>query len=130
MSDRLVTYLTLEDLYAAVEAITGDPRAAVRDHGLLASAAARPAMTVYGEDAYPDIATKAAALAHSIVTSHPLVDGNKRLGLVAVRLFYGLNNVRLEATQDQKVDLILTIADGTLRDVDKIADELRSWQTA
>lgn len=126
MSTPHVEYLDLEDLYAVVEALVGH-RHAVRDHGLLAAAVERPRATVFGEDAYPDLPTKAAALVHSLVTSHPLVDGNKRLGLVALRLFYGLNGVRLEASQDDKVALILAIAEGSLREVEQIAHVVRSW---
>ena len=100
----------------------------IRDPGLLAAAIARPQASVFGEDAYPTLADKAAALAHSLVTSHPLLDGNKRVGLVAVRLFYALNAVTTRASQDEKVELIMAIADGTLRDVAKIAAVLRTWE--
>ncbi|WP_224769466.1 type II toxin-antitoxin system death-on-curing family toxin [Nocardioides ochotonae] len=124
-----VVYLTMDDLYAVVEAITAGQAGAVRDHGLLASAAARPATSIYGEEPYPDLSTKAAALLHSLVTSHPLVDGNKRLALVATRLFYALNDVSIVATEDEKVELILAVEDGTLREVDKIGATLRRWET-
>lgn len=60
---------------------------ALRDRGLLASAAARPQTTVFGEDAYPSFAEKAAALMHSLARNHPLVDGNRRLAWAATRVF-------------------------------------------
>jgi death-on-curing protein len=82
---------------------------------------------VYGEDAYPDLDTKAAALLHSIVTGHALVDGNKRLGWVGVRLFYRLNEWDLRAPADEAIDLVAAIADGALRDVRAIADRLGAW---
>lgn len=121
-----LTYLSLEDMFALVEAACGPD--SVRDPGLLAAAVARPQATVFGEDAYPTLADRAAALGHSLATSHPLVDGNKRAGLVAIRLFYGLNGVPLVASQDEKVALILAIDDGSLREVSKIAGVLRGWE--
>ena len=120
----MTEYLRLDDLFV-VEAALGSP--GVRDVGLLESALARPRTSVFGDDAYPTLAMKAAALVHSIVTNHALVDGNKRLGLVALRLFVGMNDHDLVATQDEKFDLIMAIADGSLRDVEDIADRVGSF---
>jgi death-on-curing protein len=111
-------YLRLEDLLA-IESALGAP--GIRDVGLLDSACARPASTVFGDDAYPTLPLKAAALTHSIVTNHALVDGNKRLGLIALRLLLGMNDHDLVASQDEKFDLIMAIADGSLHDVTQIA---------
>lgn len=102
-------------------------RPEVRDWGLLEAALARPKASVFGEDAYPGLNGKAAALLHSLVTNHALVDGNKRVGLVAVLLFYGMNGCDLTATEDERVELILAIADGRLSDVEKIAERLAPW---
>lgn len=120
----MTEYLRLDDLLA-IEAALGSP--GVRDVGLLESALARPQATVFGDDAYPSLALKAAALVHSIVTNHALVDGNKRLGLVALRLFVGMNDHDIVATQDEKFDLIMAIAGGDIRDVEDIADRVRSF---
>ena len=79
MSDAEVEYLDVEDLVELARLLLGNPPP-IRDMGLLGSAAARPQTTVFGEDAYPDIWTKAAALLQSVVKNHPLIDGNKRLG--------------------------------------------------
>jgi death-on-curing protein len=121
-----IEHLTEDDLYALIDAELG--ARVVRDPGLLASALARPRATVFGEDAYPGLASKAAALMHSLVTSHPLVDGNKRIGLAAALLFYGLNGVRLEATDDQLFDLTMSIAEGRLGDVEAIARILEAGE--
>jgi death-on-curing protein len=119
-------YLSLDDLLAAADAALGrSPE--VRDIGILEAAVARPRASVYGEDAYPDLDAKAAALLHSVVTGHALVDGNKRLGWVSVRLFYRLNGKDLHAPIDEAFDLVASIADGTLRDVPEIAARLRPW---
>ncbi|MGH3332690.1 MAG: type II toxin-antitoxin system death-on-curing family toxin [Nocardioidaceae bacterium] len=120
-------YLDLDDLFVTIERTLGPGTGQVRDQGLLASALARPQATVFGEEAYSTLHAKAAALMHSLVTSHPLVDGNKRVGLVAMLLFYGLNDHRLDASDDELFDLTMAIADGTLAEVEKIAERLAMW---
>lgn len=120
-------FLTVEDLLAAAAAALGDQEVLVRDHGLLAAAAVRPAATVFGEDAYPSLEGKGAALLSSLVRNHALVDGNKRLGWVGLRLFYLLNDSDLSAPEDDAFDLIMRIADGTLVDVEQIAAILENW---
>lgn len=122
----MTEFLRLEDL-VAIEVALGSP--GVRDAGLLESALARPRATIYGSEAYPTLPLKAAALVHSIVTNHALVDGNKRLGLVALRLFLGMNDLDLDATQDEKFQFIMAIASGTLREVEEIATWIESRLT-
>jgi len=119
-------HLDLEDLLIAAEMSLGEP-AQVRDIGILEAAVARTRASVYGADAYPDLDAKAAALLHSIVTGHALIDGNKRLGWVSVRLFYRLNGRDLRVPIDDAEALVVAIADGSLRDVPEIADRLRPW---
>lgn len=122
----MTEYLTVEDLLiVAVHATGAQPL--VRDYGLLASAAARPATCVFGADAYRDLWTKAAALGHSLISNHPLLDGNKRLGWVAIRTFLELNGVpRLRADIDEAERLVLDIASGDVDDVAEIAKRLRT----
>jgi len=86
----------------------------LRDRGGLEAAAARPAMTFGGEDLYPDLAAKAAALMHSLVMNHPFVDGNKRVGAHAALLFLTLNDVRCEITPEELEELTLSVARGEL----------------
>src|ERR1700743_3404655 len=93
---------------------------AVRDHGLLASAAARPRTSAFGEDAYPTFAGKAAALMHSIARNHALVDGNKRLAWAATRIFCLLNGRDLVFTVDEAEELVQSVARGEL-EVSEIA---------
>ena len=93
--------------------------------GLLGSAAARPETTVFGEDAYADLWTKAAALLQSIVESHPMVDGNKRLGWVVTAAFLELNGVRATSASDGAVySLVVAVAAGQL-ELAEIASLLR-----
>jgi len=75
-------------------------RPAVRDHGLLDSALARPRTVVFGEDAYPDVWGKAAALMESLARNHPMVDGNKRLSWYAAWVFLHLNGHALRRDFD------------------------------
>jgi death-on-curing protein len=123
---RETVYLDIDDLLVAAERALGH-HPEVRDWGLLESALARPRASVFGEDAYPEIHAKAAALLHSLVTNHALVDGYKRLSLVAMLLFYGFNDYRLTATQDERVNLVLAVAEHRLEGVEEIAQQLAGW---
>ena len=113
-------YLTLPELLHVAERTLG-PDYAVRDHGLLEAALARPQATAFGKDAYPDLEAKAAALLHSIARNHALIDGNKRLALAAVIAFCGLNGRRLTLTNDAAYDLVISVASGKLDTVEEIA---------
>lgn len=105
-----VEYLDLDDLVDLARALLGDPPP-VRDIGLLGSAAARPQTTVFGEDAYPDLLTKAAALLQSIVNNHALVDGNKRLGWLATAVFLEINGTKASrARNDDVYELVMHVA--------------------
>jgi death-on-curing protein len=121
MSD--IEYLTLDDLLVVAHAYLGRP-AEVGDYGLLESALARPQASVFGQDAYPTMHGKAAALMHSLVCNHALIDGNKRLGWTATRLFFELNGYRVAASTDDIVTLVLDVATGQLSTVTKIAERL------
>ena len=119
-----VEYLDAEDLLELARRLLGDPPP-VRDLGLLGAAAARPQASAFGEDAYPDIWSKAGALLHSIVSNHPLIDGNKRLGWLATAVFLELNEASVSTAADDEVyDLVMAVASSGLR-VDDIAEALR-----
>ena len=117
-------FLDLESLlHVAARALGEQPE--VRDHGLLESALARPRASAFGQDAYPTIHEKAAALLHSIADNHALVDGDKRLALAATVAFYGLNGLRLTLTNDEAHELVIAIATGALDDIVVIAGVLQ-----
>ena len=97
----------------------------VRDVGLLQSSLARPNTTLYGADAYASRDLKAAALMHSIVTSHPLIDGNKRTAWALMITFVLLNGFEVVAETDDAFDFVLGVATES-RDLDSIA----SWIAA
>src|SRR5688500_5942408 len=105
-----IEYLDLDDLIDLAGVLLGDPPP-IRDVGLLGSAAARPQTTAFGQDAYPDLLTKAAALLQSVVNSHALVDGNKRLGWLSTAVFLELNRVQASKISNGEVyDLVLWVA--------------------
>src|SRR4051812_4482116 len=111
-------YLTLRELLQIAERALGT-KPLVRDHGLLASALARPRVTVFERDAYPSLDLKVAALLHSLTRNHALVDGNKRLALAAALAFYGMNGLRLTLTNDEAYDLVISVAAGKLDSVEE-----------
>ena len=121
-------YLSTEDLLAIATRV-GRGESQVRDVGLLESAAARPQTTVFGDDAYPDLATKGAALLESLLRNHALVDGNKRLGWLSLVLFLALNGHRLDVPDDYAYDLVIGVAEGR-RDVAQVAAQLQQWGVA
>lgn len=86
----------------------------VRDQGLLFSALARPAAGMFGEDAYPTLAAKAAALFSSLAQNHPLFDGNKRLSLYLTFAFLRINDFRVTFTNDEAFDLVLQVAQSAI----------------
>jgi len=95
----------------------------VRDLGLLDAAVARPRSSAYGAEAYPTLPFKAAALLHSIVSSHALVDGNKRLGWLATTVLLDINGAAVQLDQDDAFRLVLTVAGEDLK-LQEIADQL------
>jgi death-on-curing protein len=118
-------YVTMADVLEAARIAVGDYQ--IRDVGLLASAIARPQMSAFGQDAYPTLSDKAAALMHSLARNHCLVDGNKRLAWVCARLFCALNSARLKApTVDEGEDLVLRVARGELDGPD-LSLALHAW---
>jgi len=82
----------------------------VRDAGLLASALERPHTTLFGEEVYPTLAEKAAAMGHAIAKYHPMLDGNKRSAWIGMNVFLELNGFDVEASVDEAFDFMLDIA--------------------
>lgn len=82
----------------------------VKDLGLLDSALARPKTSLFGEDAYPELELKAAALIHSVIKNHPMVDGNKRSSWFLLNAFLYVNGYLLEMTTEEGLELTLGVA--------------------
>ncbi len=115
-----VEYLRIESLVAYVEAKGW----VIVDFGRLDAALARPKAGYGDYEAYPTIELKAAALLHSVVCDHALLDGNKRLGVIALMAFLDLNGRDLDLTEDAFYDLVMDVATGKERDVPAIAARL------
>jgi len=98
----------------------------VRDRGTLSSTSERPASNLFGVEQYPGLINKAAALKHSIVRFHPLVDGNKRLGWLATYTFLFINDVEVIADNDQAFEFTMAVARGDLPEVEHVAKVLGS----
>ena len=120
----MTAYLSLDQILALHKAQIDEYGGShgLREKGGLESALARPQMTFGGEDLYPELADKAAALWHSLVMNHPFIDGNKRIGAMAAELFLGLNGIDLTATDDELVEITLATAKGDMN-----AEALGIW---
>ena len=118
----MTEYLSLEYILQLVRRFDLGP---IRDLGLLESAVVRPRTSLFGADAYPTLPEKAAALMESVAANHALVDGNKRLCLIAVTVFLDLNGFALELTDDEAFEFVMSVADGSTRGVPDISARLR-----
>jgi len=110
-------YLGLGDileLYRRIMEETGGVTG-VRDLNGLQSALAQPRMTFEGNDLYPSVAAKAAALGFSLIMNHPFLDGNKRVGHAAMELFLLMNGQEIAAAVDEQQETILRVAKGEMR---------------
>jgi death on curing protein len=119
-----VEFLDLDDVIELASRLLGDPPP-IGDIGLLGSAVARPRTSAFGEDAYPDLWTKAAALLQSVVKNHALVDGNKRLGWLSTAVFLEINGIEISSADNDAVyELVMDVA-ASRAGVDEIAQRLR-----
>src|SRR6478752_4495453 len=122
----MTSYLTAEEVIAIARTAVGSTPH-LRDAGLLDSACHRPSASAFGEDAYPTLIMKAAALLHSLTANHPFIDGNKRTAWLATVVFLRDNDAEViaeDAYDGAVTDLVLAIADGSLREVSDIVEQL------
>ncbi|KZM68761.1 type II toxin-antitoxin system death-on-curing family toxin [Nocardia terpenica] len=124
-----VRYLELEDVLEIASAVT-DGTAVVRDPGLLQAAVFRYRTTVFGEDAYPTVFEKAAALLESLARNHAFVDGNKRTAWTSAVVFLGLNGYRVSLSDAPVLEtypFMIAVATGELDDIGEIAARLAKF---
>ncbi|NEP52910.1 MAG: type II toxin-antitoxin system death-on-curing family toxin [Moorea sp. SIO3C2] len=117
-------YLTVSDaleLYHRIIQHSGGTEG-ISNLGALESALAQPRMTFGGEELYPTITEKAAALGFSIINNHPFIDGNKRTGHAAMEVFLVLNGFEINASVDEQEQMILQVASGQVS-----REELANW---
>lgn len=94
----------------------------VRDSGLLDSALNAPFQTFDETDLYPSLLQKGARLGYSLITNHPFVDGNKRIGIHIMLIFLEINGVEVNYTQEELIKIGLGLADGKMK-----YEELIQW---
>ena len=116
----MTNYLELEDALQQIS-VAGFY---VKDLGLLDSALARPRTTLFGDDTYPALELKAAAMVHSIIKNHAMVDGNKRTSWFMLSSFLYINGYFIEMTADQGMEFTLGIATDKLT-LDEAATMIR-----
>lgn len=100
----------------------------IRDEGLMESAISRPYQTFGGEDLYPSVFEKAAAIAESTIINHPFVDGNKRTGYLAMLAILEESKIEISVSNSEIYDFVIQISTGELR-FDQIVDWLKQNTT-
>ena len=100
-------------------------RPGVRDLGAVASAVSQPRVSVGGQDPYPTLQEKAAALGYSLIRNHGFFDGNKRIAHAAMEVFLVLNGMEIHASVDEQEQLMLSLAASEVS-----RDELTDWLRA
>jgi len=123
-------HVDIEDAIAVHEAVIkrAGTKAGVRDFALLHSAVERPKATYAGQDLYPTIFAKAAALLQSLCMNHPFTDGNKRTAWSMTHKFLWMNGYRLKSSRYEAADFMIYV-DNQKPDLKEIASWLRSHST-
>lgn len=122
----MIRYLSLQDvifLHAEIISRSGGVLGITYRPGL-ESALAQPQMSFEGEELYPTLADKAAALGHALIQNHPFLDGNKRIGQAAMEVFLVLNGHEITASVDEQEQVIFDVAKNSLS-----RSELGRWLT-
>ncbi len=123
--DKPIHYVSISDLYNINHAVTGGDTF-VRDIHLLESAVNRPKTILFGQEQFPTVLEKAAALLHSLAYHHLFADGNKRTAHIALIYFIEENHCHLTWDDDTAYQFILHVAQGELT-VEAVADALRPY---
>ncbi|OKJ55463.1 type II toxin-antitoxin system death-on-curing family toxin [Streptomyces sp. CB02115] len=118
-------YLSSEDILVIAEHACDDMQIVLRDAGLLESAAHRPSAAMFGEEAYPDLIDKAAALLQSLADNHPLFDGNRRTAWLSCVTVLAMNGVELRPDIDAAERLVIDVATGATDEIKAISQGLR-----
>jgi death-on-curing protein len=120
-------YLTLGEVLALHRRILAESGGlpGLRDLGAIASALSQPRVSVGGQDAYPTLIDKAAALGYSLIRNHGFIDGNKRIAHAAMEVFLVMNGMELRASVDDQERFMLALAAG-----DVSREALAQWLRA
>ena len=121
-----LTYLTIEDILVVAEDHVGNYE--ILKEGQLQYLVEAVAAKFGGIDLYPTLFQKASVYAHHIISGHIFLDGNKRIGMHSAILFLMLNRCSFKDNIDDSIiELGLKIADGSITDIDTIADHIQQW---
>lgn len=110
--------------YFMMKKMKDTEQAGVKNHSLLESAIHRPQQSIFGEDAYPALFDKAAALVESLVKNHCFHNGNKRTAYLEAKAFLMINGYHLKMERVFAVEFMVNIAKGEYS-LDDIAHLLR-----
>lgn len=113
-----IQYLSLEQVLSAHAVLIKryGGRHGILNQGPLESAVFRPQASAFGQEAYPTLFEKCAALGYSFIQNHPFIDGNKRTGFAAMHLMLLINGYDLDSTAEQEVFMAENIASGKRRE--------------
>ena len=122
-----MNYLTIEEILfmhhrILVELQPDNNDFTVLNPGNLESAISRPQQSAFGKDAYPDIYSKAAALAESLIGNHCFQDGNKRIGITAGIVFMMNNGYKITVNENDVYQAAMKISKGEWK-----FDNIRDW---
>lgn len=87
----------------------------IKDNAMLESALEAPYQTFGGEELFPTLIEKGARLGYGLISNHPFIDGNKRIGLLVMLTFYEVHNIKLDFTNKEIEIIIMKIADGSYK---------------
>ena len=114
MTVKKISFKKALDIHKTLSEITGgDP--GLRDEGLLDSALESPFQTFLGEELYPSVEEKAARRGYSLISNHAFIDGNKRIGVLAMLVFLELNGFKLCMVNDDVIKIGLEVASGGMK---------------
>lgn len=93
-----------------------------RDFNLFESAIENPFQAFGGEELYPTIQEKGARLGYGLIKNHCMLDGNKRIGVHTMLVFFTLNGIELKYTQKELYEMVIAVADGSMD-----FEEMHKW---
>lgn len=96
----------------------------IKDAGLLDSAVNSIYQTFGGQELYPSTEEKAARLGYNLINNHAFIDGNKRVGMLAMLTFLEINNVKIQYTDQEIINIGFGVANGNLK-----SSDLHNWIT-
>ena len=79
---------------------------------MLDSALNAPFQSYADQELFPSVIDKASRLCYGLIHKHPFLDGNKRIGTMAMLIYLDQNNLSLNCGEDELTQIILHVADG------------------